>query len=194
MKTPRNMEQLQSTSLDVFPTVKKVMSQVRSASDGMTYQRTRTLHYDEGIAFLIARKDEFFGLVSVCLKNCVKSHHSELLKDILTLLATQGWEKSTTDFADAVFMHLSDRFVVPLDKAGVDLSMLQEEWNDLVDYARRYLNLVQVPSRVNWWKLFNASISTSWTNIFALIELLFCVLLGYKSIEKAFRHSKQSTP
>ena len=130
MKTTRNVEQLQSTSLDEFPMVKKVMSQVRSTSDGMTYQGTRILHYDEGFAFLTAKKDEFFGLVSACLKNCVKSHHSELLKDILTLLATQGWEKSTTDFADAALRHLSDRFAIPLDKAGVDLSMLQEEWNE----------------------------------------------------------------
>ena len=159
MKTTRNVEQLQSTSLDEFPTVKKVMSQVRSTSDGMTYQGTRIVHYDKGIAFQTAKKDEFFGLASACLKNHIKSHHSELLKDILTLLTTQGWEKLTTDFADAALRHLSDRFAVPLDKAGVDLSMLQEEWNDLVDYARRYLNLVQEPSQVIWWKLFNASIA-----------------------------------
>ena len=56
----------------------------------MTYQETRILHYDEAIAFLTAKKEEFFGLVSACLKIRVKSHHSELLKDILTLLATQG--------------------------------------------------------------------------------------------------------
>ena len=82
----------------------------------------------------------------------------------------------TTDFADAALQHLSDRFAVPLDKAGVDLSMLQEEWNDLVDYARRSLILVQEPSRVIWWELFNASSSSSWTNILALIELSFVFL------------------
>ena len=109
MKTTRNMEQLQSTSLDVFPTVKKVMSQVRSASDGMTYQRTRTLHYDEGIAFLTSRKDEFFGLVSVCLKNCVKSHHSELLKDILTLLSYSRVGKTRLlTLQMPHYMHLSE--------------------------------------------------------------------------------------
>ena len=53
------------TVLDEFPTVKKVISQVRSTSDG-TYQGTLILHYDEGIAFLTAKKDEFFGLVSAC--------------------------------------------------------------------------------------------------------------------------------
>ena len=77
MKTTWNMEQLQSTNLVEFPTVKKLTSQVRSTSDGMTYQGIPILH-DEGIAFLTAKKYEFFGLVSLCLKNRVKSHHSEL--------------------------------------------------------------------------------------------------------------------
>ena len=59
----------------------------------------------------------------------------------------------TADFADAALQHLSDRFAVPLDKVGADVSMFLEEWNDFVDYARRYLNMVQEPSRVIWWKL-----------------------------------------
>ena len=95
-------------------------------------------------------------------------------------MANQGWEKSTTD---AALRLLSDRFAVPLDKAGVGVSMLQEKWNDLVDYARRYLNLVQKPSRVIWWKLFNTSSSSSWTNI---LELLFCVPAVNGHVEHTF--------
>ena len=30
-----------------------------------------------------------------------------------------------------------------LEKAGVDCSLMPEEWEDIVDYAKRYLNLVQ---------------------------------------------------
>ena len=32
---------------------------------------------------------------------------------------------------------------VPLEKAGVDCSLMPEEWEDIIDYAKRYLNLVQ---------------------------------------------------
>ena len=66
------------------------------------------------------------------------------------------------------------------------MSMLQEEWNDLVDYTRIYLNLVQEPSRVIWWELFNASSSSSWTIILALIELLFCVPAANGHVKRTF--------
>ena len=42
-------------------------------------------------------------------------------------------------------------------KAEIDTSLLLEEWKDMVDYSKRYLNLVQEPYQVIWWKLFNAS-------------------------------------
>jgi hypothetical protein len=35
------------------------------------------------------------------------------------------------------------KFQVPLEKAGVDCSLIMEEWEDITDYAKRYLNLVQ---------------------------------------------------
>ena len=35
----------------------------------------------------------------------------------------------------------------------------------MVDYSKRYLNLVQEPYQVIWWKLFNASCCSKWSNI-----------------------------
>ena len=68
------MEQLQSTSLDEFPTVKKVISQVRSTSDGMTYQGTPILHYDKGIWLIKGGKNRLLML-----------HYGSLVIDLLFL-------------------------------------------------------------------------------------------------------------
>ena len=57
------------------------------------------------------------------------------------------------------------RFRVPLEKAGVDCYLIQEEWEDIIDYAKRYLNLVQENYTTIWWKLFNAVDASKWQNI-----------------------------
>ena len=63
---------------------------------------------------------------------------------ILSILATQGWEKEeNADHARAALPRLIRRFEIPLQRAGVDLSVLEEEWDDMTDYGKRYLNLVQ---------------------------------------------------
>ena len=44
---------------------------------------------------------------------------------------------------------------MPLENAQVNLSLVQEEWDDMVEYSTSYLNLVQDDYKVIWWKLFN---------------------------------------
>ena len=84
--------------------------------------------------------------------------HPELLTQVLTVLATHGWDRDGDDsFADVAVTTLGSKFTLPLQKAEIDTSLLLEEWKDMVDYSKRYLNLVQEPYQVIWWKLFNAS-------------------------------------
>ena len=62
---------------------------------------------------------------------------------------------------------------VPLERANVDISLVQEEWDDMVEYGKQYLNLVQEDYRVIWWKLFDAVDAKQWSNVLLVIELLF---------------------
>lgn len=59
--------------------------------------------------------------------------------------------------------------------AQVNTTLIQEEWDDMIDYAKRYLNLVQEDYRVIWWKLFNCTQSIKWMNLLTLVKLLFCI-------------------
>ena len=45
----------------------------------------------------------------------------------------------------------------------------------MVEYAKQYLNLVQEDCKVVFWKLFNAVHAKKWSNILAVVELLFCI-------------------
>jgi len=81
--------------------------------------------------------------------------------------------------------HLASRFRVPLERAGIDLSALEDEWIDLVDYGRSYLNIAQESIAVIWWKLFNCP-SQNWVNILSLIELLICLPMSNGHVERVF--------
>ena len=62
---------------------------------------------------------------------------------------------------------------VLIDK--VNLSLLQEEWDDIVDYAGRYIDIVQDDYKSVWWKLYNAPSAPRWSNILCVAELIFCI-------------------
>ena len=120
-------------------------------------------------------------------ENRVKAHHPELLTNALKILATQGWNKSDDiDFASPNLDSPVQRFLIPLQKADVDTSVIIEEWEDMVDYARRYLNIAEEDHQTIWYKLFNCPDSSKWKNILALVELLFCLPMANGRVERAF--------
>ena len=82
--------------------------------------------------------------------------------------------------------NLANQFKAPLEKSGVDVSALEVEWIDLLDYSQKYLNIATDKSLTIWWKLFNAPASKSWTNILNLIELLFCLPISNDHVECVF--------
>ena len=135
-----------------------------------TYQAVKLVHYEDGIDFLTSHKDQIMESVLACLKNRVKAHHPYLLTNALKILATQGWNKSADiDFASV--NHLVQQFLIPLQKATVDTSVINEDWEDMVEYARPYLNIAEEDHQTIWYKLFNCPDSSKWKNILALIEL-----------------------
>lgn len=62
---------------------------------------------------------------------------------------------------------------------------MTDEWDDMVSYAKQYVNLTLDYKEV-WWKLFNSPVAKQWNNILALVELLFCLPVGNGSLEWVF--------
>ena len=46
-------------------------------------------------------------------------------------------------FGYAALDNICHWFCAPLEKTGVDRSLVQEEWDDMVEYSKEYLNLIQ---------------------------------------------------
>ena len=114
-----------------------------------------------------------------------------LLTHALTILATHGWERSETPaFGYRALESVCTMFTVPIENAGVNCSLVQSEWDDMVEYSKSYLNLAQEDYRVIWWKLFNGPNPARWANILSIIELLFCLPLSNGHLERVFSQLK----
>ena len=124
------------------------MSHVQHVTDKSTtkttYQGTKITHYHTFVAYLREHKDEFVEAVLDCLMNHVKLQHVDLLTDILTILATRGWNR--TDFANTSLQNIVDHFAESLVKTGVDVIVIEKEWLEMVYYAKTCLNLIQEDS------------------------------------------------
>ena len=51
--------------------------------------------------------------------------------------------------------------------------VVQEEWDDMVVYAKQYLNLVQQDYKVVWWKPFSAVDAKKWSNVWLSLSCCF---------------------
>ena len=143
LKTTWEMEQLRAANFENLPTVNKVLSRL-CHNDGITYQSSELIQYEQGIAYLKYHKNGFADSIAACLKERVKLNNPGVLNDAIILLFTQGWQRSQgVDFADTALHSAVAHFTVPLQNAHVDVFLVEEEWKDMVGYAKQYLNIVE---------------------------------------------------
>ena len=191
MKTKKALDKLKTTPLKELPSVKKVLSRGTEGPDGsFTYQGVVVKRYELGFTYLDNNYPSLVEAVEACLRKRLKAQNTDLLSDALTILATHGWERcESASFANSAIETVSKRFEVPLEKASVDISLLTDEWEDMVGYAKQYVNLMSNYKEV-WWKLFNSPVAKQWSNILALVELLFCLPVGNGALERIFSQLK----
>ena len=54
----------------------------------------------------------------------------------MTVLATQGWERiATPSFGHGSLDAICHHFSVPLEKADINTSIVQDEWEDMILYS-----------------------------------------------------------
>ena len=155
VKTKRSLDEMKLKSVENLPTVKKVLTRIQSTDVAsiVTYQGVNLHYHTQGLAFLKSNYQSWLEAVDSCLVSRLKVQEEQLLilTQAVTLLATHGWERaSTPSFGHASLEAVCDWFSIPLEKAGIDISLVQEEWDDMVEYGKQYFNLVQDDYKVVW--------------------------------------------
>lgn len=117
------------------------MSRIIKEDSCVKYQGIELVAYED-VAFLESHYhyQEYLQLVDECLHNHIKTQGTELFTDAVTILATNGWQRSELpSFAYPALKHVCSRFVIPLENYGVNCSLIQGEWDDMLDYAKSYV-------------------------------------------------------
>ena len=181
------IDAMATTPFEDLPTVKLVRERLRVHDSGATlYQGMKVAQLEQGVELIERHCVEYTQSVLSCLQHRVKAQHVQLLHDALMVLATHGWNK----FDDAASFlpashRLAELFRVPLEAASVCSAVLDEEWEDLLTYSRRYLKLTD-SHLVVWWKLFNVAEFVRWKHVLKLVEVLFCLPMSNSRIERVF--------
>ena len=183
--------------MEDFPSVKEVILRLKddlSTSSGSafskTYQGVEVIKLDQSLTLFSSNYKAYIDSVLARLHKRLKID-AATLTHALKVLATHGWQKTEdASFGVEAIHALAERFAVPLQEAKVNCALLEQEWEDMVYYAKEYINLVQDPYRVVWWKLSNSPDATKWTNILTLVELTFCIPLSNGHVERCFSQLK----
>ena len=113
----------------------------------------------------------------------------QVMRDIISVLATQGWEKIVEEHdllecIDRLVMIVN--FTVPLQRAQADCSKITEEFQSLLQYAVHFISLSTLDYRAVWWRLFNAPSSSQWSNVLIQVELLLSLPASNGKLERIF--------
>ncbi len=64
----------------------------------------------------------------------------------------------------------TSHFREPLDVVCANLASIQDEVEEVIDYARKYLSI----QSESYLKIWHPADATKWPNVLVLAELLFC--------------------
>ena len=126
-----------------LPTVKLVLNRIEDEEDGLvTYQGIVLKRHEQSLTFLRAKTPEWIDSLEGCIQVRIRNDEKELLNNCITILATNGWEQNATaTFGYNALENVCSRLRISLQKANFNCLLVPEEWDSMLDYAKRYLTL-----------------------------------------------------
>ena len=120
---------------------------------------------------------------------------TSLLRALLVFLETQNWQEKESGsngeehMADirAAMQSLVSTFRIPLESRGVCLSTIQDDIEEAVEYARKYLPIGRDSYRKIWYKLHTCP---DWLNLLQLSKLVFSLPFTTSRVEQIFSKFK----
>ena len=126
-----------------------------------------------------------------CIKCRLSWTDLELIRDIIFVLSSHGWEKIVTEEEDLSSIdRLVTRFATPLQGAGATIEDVKVEFSQMIEYAVQYIAVSSLDYHSVWWRLFHAPCSEQWSNALALVELLFSLPASNGKLERVFSSLK----
>ena len=197
LRSSKCLKTLSSQNPLEWPTVKLVCSRVKEDGDKKVYQGAVLANYRE--ATLKACADAAISDITTLeskLRTRLEWSDLKLLRAIIVFLDTKGWSVQTTardgdteddltNLKEAV-EYITLHFREPLEAKGVDLSNMQDEVEEIVLYARRYLNLCSETYQRTWYNLHTSTDANRWPNLLRVCDLVFSLPFSNAHAERLF--------
>ena len=128
-----------------WPTVKVVLSRITDVDGSTLYQGAHVFNYSpSSIASLSRQALADLTRLKESMLSRLKWSDLNLLKAFLVFIVTQNWQKKESE--DMVEMKsavetINSQFSKPLEIKGFSLTMVYDELDDVVGYARKFLNI-----------------------------------------------------
>ena len=187
LKSVRELEKLSSTPLDKWPTYASTLSKCTENEGTVCYQLQNLKQFENAKSYFASNYKAYCTKVKSCMKSRLTWSDVQMLRDVILILATQGWQKllDENDNLNAID-RLVEHFSIPLVKANVCLETIHSEFEGILDYGCQYISLSTLEYRAVWWRVFHAPVSSEWPNALAFIELLFSLPSSNGTVERAF--------
>lgn len=187
LKTLKETERLSSTPLESWPTYAATLSKcIEEEEDKMVYQCQELTRFSQAVEYYTNHYRDFCSQIVHCIKSRLSWSDLDLIRDIIFVLSTHGWEKAMLEEDMSAVERLVERFTVPLQGAEADIDAMVTEFREMISYATQYIALSVLDYRSVWWKLFHAPNSSEWPNILILAELLFSLPASNGKLERVF--------
>ena len=96
-KASKVMEKVKASTFEDLPSVKKVLSRITQSDNGTDiYQGIELTKYKKGLTLLQTHYQAYTELVIQCVSDRVNAQTADLLNHSLTILVTNGWERTET--------------------------------------------------------------------------------------------------
>ena len=86
----------------------------------------------------------------------------------------------------SAIQHIYTSFKDPLEAHNISLSVLLDEIEDSIEYARQYLAIESTDYRRVWYNLHICHDSSKWPNVLLLCELCFSLPFSNSRVEQIF--------
>ena len=200
LKSVKALKSLAKGDPREWPTVKLVIDRIKEENGSSTYQNVPLKSYSES-SFEQCKTIALDGVSQLDdnMRCRLEWSDPKLLRCLIVFLDTQCWLKGATsslisDDEDdddmeeikSAVEYISSIFSVPLEARGASTLIIMEEIEDTVQYARKYLNVVNTEYKKVWYKLHTCPNARNWPHVILLSQLLFSLPFSNARVEQIF--------
>ena len=200
IRTVKETTKLKSKPLSQWATYSATLKKVTQESGEFVYQCQQLKLFSEAKLYYESKNADYCSKVTECIRSRLEWSNLQLIRDVIVVLATQGWQKiidldtaaATTQQEEedsdplTAIDRVIEHFAVPLESANVDVGEIKDEFEAMISYAAQFMSLSTMDYKSVWWRLFHAPTSAEWSNALSLAKLLFSLPVSNGKLERLF--------